>query len=104
MIQDSEHHELNAVHATQELYVNDHTARIIASEVPATEMAQELQDGISPAKDTSREVNAHENIPLQQIAIVPSAHTQAQRHREMEWLAQEEARMRGQRQRLMRQV
>ena len=53
------------------------------------------------------ELNTSDGLQLQNmipVAIAPSAHAQAQRHRELEGLAQEEARMREQRERLMQQA
>lgn len=72
--QESQHHKLNSVHAGRELHVNSRTARMTAGEVPAAYMSQQLHNGISAAYDTSTNINTHENIPLQHIAVMSSAH------------------------------
>lgn len=98
--------ELNGNRETLELHGEEQVAGITATEVPSHERAQELLHDQEAHRGSSVQSSTERLVPDQNLystPSAPSAHVQAQRQREVNWLAQEEARLREQRERLMRQ-
>lgn len=84
-----------------------HTTALVANELPPDTRIGELQGGEERYRDYDPVENEPYGIAGRQATVEPptepSPHVQAQRRREVEWLESEEARMREQRERLMRQ-